>query len=216
MLVIAVTGGIGAGKSEATRRFESLGAVVLDLDSMAKDLLEPGTDVYEAVVAAFGDDVVGPEGTIVNSRLADAAFCCDATAVTLSAIVHPPVVSEVGRTLEDFALQARPPRVVVMEVPLLVENPELQRLADIVVNVEAPEDIRLSRLVDRGMSEADARSRMARQGSDEERREIADATLANDGDMAAFAERLTAFWESEIAPRLEGPAVPGGSDDEDA
>ena len=205
MYVIAVTGGLGAGKTEATRFLEARGARVLDLDALAKDLLEPGTDVYDAVVAAFGKDILAGGERIVHRRLADEAFRCDATATTLSAIVHPPVVEEVGRALQDLALQAKPPRVVVMEAPLLAENPALAEMSDLVVAIEAHEDLRIARAVERGMDAVDARARIDRQASDADRAEVADVVIENAGTSDEFHSELGRLWDERVAPQLPSP-----------
>ena len=201
MYVIALTGGIASGKSEAARFFGSRGAIVLDLDTMAKDLLEPGTDGYEAVVAAFGEGILGDDGLIVNRRLAEEAFQCDATAETLSSIVHPRVVADLERRLQDLALQAQPPHVVVIEIPMLVEAPALRTMADLVLTIEAPQEARFARSLERGMDAVDVRARMARQASSEERVAIADVVVTNDADIAAFRQRLDALWDELVVSR---------------
>jgi dephospho-CoA kinase len=206
MFVIAVTGGLGSGKTEAVRYMESRGAVAIDLDEVAKGLLQPETEVHDALVAAFGEDIVGPAGAIVHRRLADEAFSCDATAATLDAIVHPRVAAALEERLESLALQARPPAVVVIEVPLLVETPATMHSFDLVVTIGAPEDVRLARALDRGMSEKDARARMARQADDERRAAAADVVLDNRTTAGEFRRRLDAFWEQYVLPRVSAGA----------
>lgn len=197
MFVVAITGGLGAGKSEAARFYESRGAVVLDLDDVAKALVASDDDVRAALVGAFGegillDDVVAPD------RLAEVAFSCEATTSTLDAIVHPAVVLEVERRLQDLALQARPPAFVVVEVPLLVEAPAIARAADLIVAIEAPEDVRLARSVERGMDAGDAARRLDRQVSDAARADIADVVLSNEGSLDAFRKSLDSLWHERI------------------
>jgi dephospho-CoA kinase len=202
--VVAVTGGLGAGKSEASRFFESRGAHVVDLDELAKGLLETDSHVRDALVAAFGEDIVGDTGAISTNRLAEQAFSCDANAETLSALVHPGVVERVEQELQDLALQARPPSVVVLEIPLLAEVPVLRDVADLVVAIEAPEPLRVARAVERGMSEDDARTRIARQADDEARARIADVVVANDGTPEDFRARLEALWSEHLVRRGPG------------
>lgn len=202
MYVIAVTGGIGSGKSTAASLFAARGAVVLDLDAVAKGLLEPGTPVFDLVVAEFGPQVLDGQGRIAHAALAEEAFATPEDAARLNAIVHPAVHVAVAGALDALALQARPPRVVVLDVPLLTEAPALLDLVDAVLVVSTTEDARLDRLVARGMDEEDAERRMACQASDAERRAIADYVIENDGSELAFRAALADFWDREVTPRV--------------
>jgi dephospho-CoA kinase len=200
MFVIAVTGGIGSGKTEAARHFASLGAVVLDLDLIAKALVTSAGPVRDRVVEAFGPGVLASDGSIDKAALARAAFASDEATRTLDRIVHPAVLREVGEGLRNLELMERPPRVVVIDVPLLAEEPALAELADRVLAIEAPVETRVARCVARGMAEADCRGRIARQADDAARSDLADVVLVNAGTLEQFRGALEGFWEREVGP----------------
>lgn len=202
MYVLAVTGGIGSGKSTATRLFSERGAVVIDLDDLAKAMIDPYGPLVDAVAAAFGSDLLTDEGGIDHARLAELAFASPDSARKLDAIVHPGVLTATGGALDMLAAQGRPPAVVVIDIPLLVEAPRFFEIVDAVLAISADEDARLERLAARGMSEEDARARMAVQATDAERRDIADWVLDNDGSLESFRHELAAFWDLEVAPRV--------------
>jgi len=203
MFVLAVTGGLGAGKSTAAAFFASRGAEVLDADAIAKALLEPDAPAYAPVVARFGQGVLAEDGRIDRRALAAAAFGDPRSSADLDAIVHPLVTREIERVLDGLAARAVPPAVVVIDVPLLAEAPELVDLVDLVLLITAPEDVRLSRVARRGgMSEKDARARLARQLPQEDRRALANAEIVNAGDEAALQEALASFWTREVEPRV--------------
>lgn len=202
MFVLAVTGGIGAGKSEAARYFASLGAVVLDLDAIAKGVVRAPGPVHDRVVGIFGPAVFGADGSVDTAALARLAFSSEKTTRALDAIVHPAVLSEVMVGLAELDLLERPPRVVVLDVPLLVEAPALAEIADAVLAISAPEDVRIARCVARGMAEEDARARLARQATDDERAGMADTVIASDGDIEAFHAALQGFWARKVAPNV--------------
>lgn len=201
MHVLALTGGLGAGKSTAAALFEDRGAVVIDCDRVAKALLDEAPTVRDRVIEAFGPSVVGADGRVDHVSLAEAAFSTAEATRTLDAIVHPAVTAAVAGALDTLALAGEQPRVVVLVVPLLVEAPALLELVDAVVAISASEDVRLERTIARGMSEADAENRLARQASDSERAAIADHVIDNDGDLESFRACLNAFWDNEIVPR---------------
>jgi dephospho-CoA kinase len=202
MYVLAVTGGIGAGKSEASRVFGVRGAVVIDLDDMAKGLIGPDGPLVDLVAEGFGRDLLLEDGGIDNALLAARAFESPEAARRLDAIVHPGVLAAVGGALDMLAAQARPPAVVILSIPLLVEAPGFFEMVDGVLAVSSHEDARLARLAERGMSEEDARARMDAQATDAERRDIADWVIENDGTLGEYRALLGDFWESEVAPRV--------------
>jgi dephospho-CoA kinase len=202
VFVLAVTGGIGSGKSTATAFFESRGAIVLDLDDIAKRLLEPDMPGYRAVLEEFGPEILGDDGLIEHARLAAVAFATPEMAHELDALMHPPVYAMTVGALDALALQAQPPRVVIIDVPLLVEAPLFIELVDAVLAISSDEDTRIDRLRARGMAVQDAERRIACQASDAERREIADYVIENDGDLKQYREDLAAFWDGEVAPRV--------------
>jgi dephospho-CoA kinase len=201
MHVVAVTGGLGAGKSTAAEVFADLGAVVIDLDQVAKTLLDEAPAVRDRVIEAFGDGIVGADGRIDHAALAATAFATPEATARLDSIVHPAVLHAVAGALDTLVLQGEQPHVVVLVVPLLAEAPSLLDLVDAVVAISASEELRIERAVARGMSEPDAENRIARQVSDSERAAIADYIIENDGDLDDFRAALVAFWETEIAPR---------------
>ena len=201
MYVLALTGGLGSGKSTAAQVLAELGAVVIDLDEVAKVLLDEAPAVRDRVVEAFGASIVGADGRIDRATLAEQAFVSEGTTQALNAIVHPAVLAAVAGALDTLALQGEPPRMVVLVVPLLAESPLFLEPVDAVLAISANEETRLERAVARGMSQEDAERRIARQAGDAERREIADYVIENDDDLESFRADVRAFWENEIVPR---------------
>ncbi|MBT2366667.1 dephospho-CoA kinase [Streptomyces sp. ISL-10] len=191
MLKVGLTGGIGAGKSEVSRLLASYGAVLIDADRIAREVVEPGTEGLAAVVDAFGPDILTPEGTLDRPRLGAIVFNAPDRLATLNAIVHPLV----GARSRELEAAAGPDAVVIHDVPLLTEN-GLASLYDLVVVVDATPETQLDRLVRlRGMSEADARARMAAQATREQRLEIADLVIDNDGPLAELEPQVRKVWD---------------------
>jgi dephospho-CoA kinase len=168
---------------------------------VAKALLEPGAAAYEGVVGIFGPSITDRNGRIVHARLATEAFSSAEATERLDSIVHPLVVEEVRERLRALDGSGGS-GVVVIDVPLLVEAPELAEMADVVLAIEAPATVRLDRCRRRGMAEEDALARMDRQAGDAERREIADDVVDNSGTVEDFAAQLDGFWEREVAPHV--------------
>ncbi|MFC1412316.1 dephospho-CoA kinase [Streptacidiphilus sp. N1-12] len=190
MLRVGLTGGIGAGKSEVSRRLAALGAVVVDADLIAREVVAPGTDGLAAVVAEFGTDVLLLDGALDRPKLGSIVFADPARLAALNAIVHPLV----GHRSAELAAQAGPDDVVVHDVPLLTEN-KLSSRYDLVVVVDAADATRLERLVRlRGMAEDEARARMAAQATREERLAIADLVIDNDGPLERLEPQLRTLW----------------------
>lgn len=196
MLYVGLTGGIGAGKSAVSRLLSEHGALVIDADRLARAVVAPGMPGLARVVREFGPDVLRPDGSLDRARLGRLVFGDAAARERLNAIVHP-LVAERAR---EIVASAPEDAVVVHEIPLLVETGQASDF-DLVVVVEAAEHTRLERLVAKGMSESDARARMAAQAGDAERRAAADVVLANDGDPAALADAVDGLWRDHIAPR---------------
>ncbi|MEV4330596.1 dephospho-CoA kinase [Streptomyces sp. NPDC049597] len=191
MLKVGLTGGIGAGKSEVSRLLASYGAVLVDADKIAREVVEPGTEGLAAVVDAFGAQILTPEGTLDRPRLGAIVFNDPERLATLNAIVHPLV----GARSRELEAAAGPDAVVIHDVPLLTEN-GLASLYDLVVVVDATPETQLDRLVRlRGMSEADARARMAAQATREQRREIADLVIENDGPIEELEPQVRKVWD---------------------
>ncbi|MGD9481798.1 dephospho-CoA kinase [Streptomyces sp. TRM70308] len=192
MLSVGLTGGIGAGKSEVARLLASYGAVVVDADRIAREVVEPGTEGHAAVVAEFGEGVLGPDGALDRPALGRIVFADDERRAALNAIVHPLV----GARSAELQRAAGEDAVVVHDVPLLTEN-GLAPLYDVVVVVDASQETRLRRLTElRGMPEDEARARMAAQATRAERRAVADHVIDNDGPLDALEPQVRALWES--------------------
>lgn len=196
MLKVGLTGGIGAGKSEVSRLLVSYGAVLIDADRIAREVVEPGTPGLAAVVAAFGEDVLTAEGTLDRPRLGSIVFADPERLATLNAIVHPLV----GARSAELEGTAGPGDVVIHDVPLLTEN-GLAPLYDLVVVVDASPGTQLDRLVRlRGMAADEARARMAAQADRAARLEIADLVIDNDGPLDALEPQVRKVWD-ELARR---------------
>ncbi|MGW8361025.1 dephospho-CoA kinase [Streptomyces wedmorensis] len=191
MLKVGLTGGIGAGKSEVSRLFVSYGAVLIDADRIAREVVEPGTPGLAAVVEAFGEDVLTEEGTLDRPRLGSIVFADPDKLATLNAIVHPLV----GARSAELESRAAAGDVVVHDVPLLAEN-GLAPLYDLVVVVDASPETQLDRLVRlRCMVETEARARMAAQATREQRLAVADLVIDNDGPLDALAPQVRKVWD---------------------
>ncbi|MYY83468.1 MULTISPECIES: dephospho-CoA kinase [unclassified Streptomyces] len=190
MLKVGLTGGIGAGKSEVSRLLVAAGAVLIDADKIAREVVEPGTPGLAAVVDTFGEDVLAPDGSLDRPKLGAVVFADAGKLAALNAIVHP-LVSARSAELEQAASADA---VVVHDVPLLTEN-GLVPLYDLVIVVDASPATQLDRLVRlRGMSQEDARARMAAQATREKRLEIADIVIDNDGPLEGLPERVAEVW----------------------
>ncbi|PRH80147.1 dephospho-CoA kinase [Streptomyces solincola] len=199
MLKVGLTGGIGAGKSEVSGLLVSYGALLVDADRIAREVVEPGTPGLAAVVAEFGPQVLTAQGALDRPKLGAIVFADAGRLAALNAIVHPLVRD---RTAELEAA-AGPGTVVVNDVPLLTEN-GLAPLYDLVVVVDARPETQLERLVKlRGMTEEDARARMAAQATREERLAVADVVIDNDGPREALEPQVREVW-AQLAERAAG------------
>jgi len=197
VLTVGLTGGIGAGKSEVTRMLADLGAIVVDADHLAREALAPGSAGLAQVVDSFGAGVLADDGQLDRARLADLVFQDDGARRRLEEIVHPIVASRAG----DLLAAAPPGSVVVHDVPLLVEK-DLAGGYDLVVVVEAPEELRLRRVVaSRGLSPDAVRARMAAQASPESRLAVADVVIDNSGSLEDLQAQVGELW-TEITSRL--------------
>jgi dephospho-CoA kinase len=202
MLRVGLTGGIGSGKSEVSRRLVARGAVLIDADSLAREVVAPGTTGLAEIVAAFGPGVLAPDGSLDRARLAEIVFADENLLARLNGIVHPQVEVRM-REREDAA---RPDSIVVHDVPLIAES-GLAKLFDLVVVVDVPPDLQLDRLVRvRGMAEEQARARMAAQATREQRLLIADIVLDNSGTLAQLDDEVSALW-TELSRRAGASAA---------
>ncbi len=199
MLKVGLTGGIGAGKSSAARRLEQLGAVIVDADQVAREVVAPGTAGLAEVTAAFGENVLAADGSLDRPALAAKVFSDPAARQRLEAIVHP----RVRQATAERVAAAAPDAVVVNDVPLLVET-GLAATFDLVIVVEAPEQVRIDRLVrDRGMTPSQAAERIAAQSSRQQRLAAADVVLDNSADVDALHAEIDSLWSSRLAPYEE-------------
>ncbi len=200
--VMVVTGGAGAGKSTAARHLGTLGASVIDTDVISREVIEEDA-VRKGLVDAFGPHVLDTQGGIDRGKLAEAAFRGTQTVAMLNAVTHPRILEVIRERLDEAAREGAD--TVVMDVPLLEDVPELRDEADVVLVIEAPQASRVARLVSRGFTERDARRRISLQPGDAERRRGAGAIVVNDGDEAAFLDRLDEVWSHFVAVRRHDP-----------
>lgn len=199
MLLIGLTGGIGSGKSTVSARLAHHGATVIDADAITRELQQPGTAVFDAMVERFGKGIVAPDGTLDRQAVADIVFADPAALADLNAIVHPAVGAEIARRLA--VASAAGGGVVVLDVPLLVETGRDDMAMLVVVDVDP--EVAVRRLVhQRGMREEDVRARMARQAPREERLAKADHVLDNSGTLEELHAQVDALWA-----RLTQPAT---------
>lgn len=189
-LRVALTGGIGSGKSTVAAVFAAHGAVIVDADQIAREVVAPGMPALAQIVQRFGTEVLAPDGSLDRPALADIVFNDPAALADLNAITHPKIAER------SAAVMAAAPAgsVVVYDMPLLVEQ-GLTEGWDAIVVVQAPVATRVRRLMhDRGMSEQDARARIAAQADDDQRRQVADHLIRNDGTIAALEAAAADTW----------------------
>ena len=197
MLKVGLTGGIGSGKSTVSQLLASYGAVVVDADLIAREVVAPGSPGLAAVVAEFGDGVLRSDGSLDREALGAVVFADPVRLAALNAIVHP-LVGTRTQELQDQAEAAGAP-VVVLDVPLLAEN-DLAPLYDEVVVVDCPVEVAVQRLVEqRGMSEADARARVAAQATREQRLAVATHVVDHGGTRESLESQVRALWEQLTA-----------------
>ena len=190
MILVGLTGGIGAGKSTVSGLLAARGATVIDADAITRQLQAPGQPVFLAMVDRFGSGIVAADGTLDRQAVADIVFADPAELADLNAIVHPAVGAEIARQLEAAV---DTDAVVILDVPLLVESGRDDLAALVVVDVDP--EVAVRRLVEqRGMREADARARMAHQASRQQRLERATVVIDNSGDLAALEAEVDRAW----------------------
>jgi dephospho-CoA kinase len=193
MSVIALTGGIGAGKSTVAQFFSELGAVVVDADQLARIAIERGSEGFDEVVTTFGQSIIS-NGDIDRKALAAIVFNDPQARVDLEAIIHPRVQKLFAQAVAESD-QSVP---LIYEIPLLVET-DAARKFDFVITVEADEELRISRLLSRGMFISDIKARLAYQAPTEKRIATADAVIRNDGDDDHLLRQVENLWEGQIA-----------------
>ncbi|WP_448756735.1 dephospho-CoA kinase [Actinomyces sp.] len=196
--MVAVSGGIGSGKSSVTASFKSLGALVADADVIAREILEPGRPALAQVAARFGDDLIREDGTLDRAGFARRVFAgegADERVAALNAITHPAI----ERRAWEILNAAPAGSLAVYDIPLLVEGDYADRF-DAVVIVDAPVEERVARLEGRGVPPEDARARIRAQASSEERRAIASIWIDNEGSVADLEEVARLVYERWLAP----------------
>jgi dephospho-CoA kinase len=190
VLLVALTGGIGSGKSAVARRLAALGAVIIDADAIVHELQQAGAPLLERLAERFGEHIIRADGSLDRAGLAAIAFHDDRALADLEAIVHPAVRAEIARRIDA---ERSTDHVVVLDTPLLTVASDHDFAAVVVVDV--PVEIAVQRLVQqRGMDEADVRARIAKQLSRDERIAVADRVVDNGGDEVALDAEVDALW----------------------
>lgn len=195
MIRIGLTGGIGSGKSTVARLLAQRGAVVIDADHIAREIVEPGQPALAEIADRFGAEVISPDGSLDRGALAAIVFADSVALADLNAITHPRIAQRTAELIEAAPDDA----VVVYDMPLLVEN-NLTEGWDHVIVVDADRDVRIQRLIERGLDTADIEARMSRQATDEQRRAVADIVIDNSGDVDALETQVAAAWSSLMRP----------------
>ncbi len=195
MILIGLTGGIGSGKSTVSSLLAERGAVIIDADAITRQLQQPGQPLLQELADRFGSEILTELGELNRPALAAVAFSDPEALKDLNKIVHPAVAKEMDRQMNEVR---HTDKVVVLDIPLLAENPRKGLCGVIVVDV--PVDLAVHRLVTfRSMNEADARARIEKQASREKRLEIADQVIDNSGDMESLARRVDEVWQWAIS-----------------
>ena len=195
MIKVALTGGIGSGKSAAGDFFEDLGAVVVDADQLARDVIERGTDGFDELVATFGDEIL-TNGILDRSKLGQIVFADPNARKTLEEIIHP----RVAEAFEEIVHSSPADSVIVYQIPILVETKGQDRF-DYIITVEATLENRTARLKNRGLKGYEIDARMKAQATDVERAAIADAVFKNDGDLDQLLRQVENIYEDVLLPR---------------
>ncbi len=200
MYTVMVTGGLGSGKSTLVDFLCEHGAVSIDLDEINRTLLSSNEDYVGELVERFGEGILDEEGAVITAELAKRAFADEASERALNAIAFPYITELANEYILDVHCTPRSDaKVLVVEVPLLTEVPEFARLADEVIAVNVPSELRLQRAIARGMDAADALARLAVQATDAQRSAIADTLCDNDGTREELAAWADAWWEQTMA-----------------
>ena len=195
MLLVALTGGIGSGKSLAGEYLAALGAIVVDSDQLARAVVERGTPAFDEIVERFGDEIL-KDGNLDRSNLGELVFSNPAARAELEAITHP----RIREALDEIVASCDPEDVIVNQIPLLVETGGKDRF-DYIISITAPLELRRERCIARGMKSYEFEKRVAAQASDEERTAISNHVIDNAGDADALLRAIEELWESELKPR---------------
>ncbi len=200
MIKVALTGGIGSGKSTAGDFFEDLGAVVVDADQLAREVIERGTDGFDELVATFGDEIL-TNGILDRRKLGEIVFADPKARKTLEEIIHP----RVAEAFDEIVQESPADSVIVYQIPILVETKGEDRF-DYVITVESNLDLRIARLKERGMKSYEIDARLKTQASDEQRAAIADLIFKNDGDLDQLLRQVENVYEDVLLPRAKASA----------
>ena len=198
MLLVALTGGIGSGKSLAAEYFAELGAQVLDFDQIARDVIERGSEGFDEVIARFGDEILS-QGNIDRRKLGDIVFSNPDARLDLEAIVHPKIREEFDTTVSELESGS----ILISQIPLLVESKN-EYPFEFVITVSAPQALRRTRLLERGMKDFQITKRLEAQVGDEKREAIADAIIHNTGDKAHLLRQVENLYEDRLYPMRFG------------
>lgn len=205
MIVVGLTGGIGAGKSTVSAQLARKGAVIVDADQIARDLQAPGAPLLDEMAERFGAHIIDEHGALDRAAVAKIVFSDEDALKDLNGIVHPAMQGEIQRQIDTHA---GTDAVVVLDFPLLGENPRPDLAATIVVDV--PHDVAVERAVDRGMDEVDVLNRIRSQISREQRRAVATHVIDNSGDVAALTQRVDEIWSELSALAVDAPGADRG------
>ena len=207
VLLVGLTGGIGSGKSTVAGLLRARGAVVIDADAIAREVVEPGSPTLDRLVERFGAGILADDGSLDRPALARVAFATEEDRKDLDAITHPAI----GERFLARIAESPPGAIVVHDVPLLAESAAAaSRGYAAIIVVEAPRDLRLERLEGRGLERADAEARMAQQASDEDRRALATHLVDNAGAVGALEAQVDRIWADLERRRDEAAAAPPG------
>ena len=198
MLVVALTGGIGSGKSTVARNFAELGALVVDADQLARMVIERGTEGFAEVILRFGEEII-LNGDIDRKKLAEIVFSDQVARKDLEAIIHPRVQALFAEAVADLDHDD----ILIYEIPLLVETGAAEKF-DFVITVESDIELRKARLLKKGLYISQIEKRIASQASESSREAVADAVIRNDGDEDALLRKVENLWESVLVPQSLG------------
>jgi dephospho-CoA kinase len=198
MLVVGLTGGIGAGKSTVAQYFAELGALVIDADQLARIAIERGSDGFGEVILRFGEEVT-TNGDIDRKKLAEIIFSDSQARADLEAIIHPRVQALFAEAVEDL----NEGQILIYEIPLLVETGASAKF-DYVITVESAQDLRVARLLKKGLYISQIEKRMATQATSQAREAVADSVIRNDGDEDSLLRQVENLWEGVLLPRSVG------------
>jgi dephospho-CoA kinase len=198
MLVVALTGGIGSGKSTVAQNFAQLGALVIDADQLARMAIERGTEGFAEVLLKFGEDII-LNGDIDRKKLAEIVFSDEAARRDLEAIIHPRVQAMFAEAIADLDHDD----ILIYEIPLLVETGAAEKF-DFVISVESDIELRKARLLKKGLYISQIEKRIASQASESSREAVADAVIRNDGDEDDLLRKVENLWESVLVPQSLG------------